>query len=67
VDKFFVSISPTTSHLPLPHVAGLGVTFRARSRGLAGPAMPPPLVVAGLRRWGEDTAGTHDPPSNGSD
>jgi hypothetical protein len=34
-----VSIPPTTSHLPPPRVAGLGVAFRARNQGLAGLAM----------------------------
>jgi hypothetical protein len=42
-----VSIPPTTSHLPPPRVAGLGVAFRARNRGLAGPAMA--VVAAAVR------------------
>jgi hypothetical protein len=45
--KFFVSIPPMTSQLPPPRVAGLGVAFRARNRGLAGPAM---TVVAAVVR-----------------
>jgi hypothetical protein len=36
-----------TSQLPPPRVAGLGVAFRARNRGLAGPAM---TVVAAVVR-----------------
>jgi hypothetical protein len=45
--KFFVSIPPTTSHLPSPRVAGLGAAFRTRNRGLAGPTMA--VVTAAVR------------------